>query len=175
MRRLKVAGQLGAVALVLALVGLLAWKLIEDEEPLAHVGGPVPALNLPTLDGSGRVQVNAGVRNGRPLVINFWASWCGPCRDEAPILEGLWQTYKGRVDFVGINIRDFNGDAQDFVDRYGLTFPMAYDGPATTWGTWGIQALPETFVVDAEGTVVARMTIIEQASMLSDEIEKALS
>jgi cytochrome c biogenesis protein CcmG/thiol:disulfide interchange protein DsbE len=173
MTQLKVAGQLGAVALVLALVGLLAWKLIESEEPLARVGGPVPTFDLPTLDGAERVQVSA--ENGRPMVINFWASWCGPCRDEAPILEGLWQTYKGRVDFVGVNVRDFNGDAREFVDRYGLTFPMAYDGPATTWGTWGIQALPETFVVDGDGTVVARMTIIEGASMLSDAIEKALS
>jgi cytochrome c biogenesis protein CcmG/thiol:disulfide interchange protein DsbE len=171
--RVKVAGQLGAVALVLALLGLLAWKLLAEEEPLAKVGGPVPALDLPTLDGSGRVQVDA--TGGRPVVVNFWASWCGPCRDEAPILEAAWRKYRDRVDFVGVDIRDFTRDAQQFVDRYGLTFPMAYDGPAKTWGEWGIQALPETFVVDGSGTIVAHTTVIEDAAMLEEAIEKALS
>ncbi len=172
MRLAKIAGQLGALALVLALLGLFTWKVLEDDEPLARVGGPVPAFVLPALDGSGRVRVDDS--SGRPLVVNFWASWCGPCRDEAPILEAAWRKYRGRVDFVGVDIRDFNTDAKRFVDRFGLTFPMAYDGPGDTWDTWGIVALPETFVVDASGTIVARTTVIEDAAMLDDAIEKAL-
>jgi cytochrome c biogenesis protein CcmG/thiol:disulfide interchange protein DsbE len=173
MTRVKVVGQLGALALVLALLGLLGWKLLEDDAPLARVGGPVPSFDLPALDGSGRVTVDAS--RGRPLVVNFWASWCGPCRDEAPILEAAWRKYRGRVDFVGVDIRDFTTDARAFVERYGLTFPMAYDGPATTWGEWGIEALPETFVVDASGTIVEHTAVIESAEELETAIEKALS
>ena len=173
MRSLKVAAQLGAVALVLALLGLLAWKVVEGDGTEARMGRAVPSFDLPTLDGAGRVQVDAN--RGRPMVINFWASWCGPCRQEAPILEAMWQAYKDRVDFIGVDIRDFNGDGRDFVEQYGLTFPMAYDGPATTWETWGIQALPETFVVDADGNIVGHMNIIEHPSMLEDAIAKAVS
>jgi cytochrome c biogenesis protein CcmG, thiol:disulfide interchange protein DsbE len=170
---LKTAGQLGAVALVLALLGLLGWKLFSDEGPAAKVGGPVPAFDLPALDGDGRIVVDG--RSGRPLVVNFWASWCGPCRDEAPILEAAWRKYRDRVDFVGVDTRDFTGDARAFVRRFGLTFPMAYDGPAALWDIWGIDALPETFVVDASGTIVAHTTVIETTEELEALIERTLS
>ena len=174
MSRLKVAAQLGALALVLALLGLLAWKVVEDNGAVARVGEPIPSFDLPQLDGSGRVAVDASP--ARPMVINFWATWCGPCRDEAPLLAAASSKYRGRVDFVGVDIRDFNGDARAFARRYGLRFPMAYDGPGSLWEPWGITALPETFVVDGSGRIVAHQArAFADQTELEDAIREALS
>ena len=174
MNRLKTAAQLGALALVLSLLGLLAWKVFASEPPVARVGERVPSFDLPTLDGAERIEVDAS--RGKPMVINFWATWCGPCREEAPILEAAYRKYKGRVDFVGVDVRDFNGDAKEFVEVFDLTFPMAYDGPGKLWEPWGITALPETFVVDASGRIVAHQArAFEDSAELEAAIEQALS
>ena len=171
---MKTAGQLGALAVVLALLGLLGWKVFASEGPVARVGEPVPSFDLPTLDGEGRLVVDG--KRAKPMVINFWATWCGPCRDEAPILAAAWRKYRGRVDFVGVDIKDFNGDANDFVREYDLRFPMAYDGSGSLWEPWGITALPETFVVDSSGTIVAHQArAFDDAEELEAAIERALS
>jgi len=153
-RTLKVVGQLGAVALVLALIGLLAWKLVGGPATEARVGEQVPRFDLPALaDGEGSVRIEDHL--GKPMVINFWATWCEPCRKEAPILERAWQKYRDQgVVFIGVDIRDFTSDARAFVEEFGMTYPVAYDGPATLWEPWGLTGLPETFVVAPDGTIV---------------------
>ena len=175
MSRLKVFGQLGAVALVLALLGLLAWKVFSDEGPSARIGEPVPAFDLPELSGTGRVTVDASQRT--PMVINFWATWCLPCREEAPLLEAAWRKYRDRgVRFIGVDVRDFNGDARDFVEEFGLTYPIAYDGPARLWEPWGITGLPETFFVGADGEIVEhRIGEFEDQAELDAVVERMLS
>ena len=168
-RGLKVAGQLGALALVLGLLGLLVWKIASDDAPVASVGKAVPRFDLPSLSGSDRVVLAEYI--GKPMVINFWASWCIPCRREAPILERGARRYEDRVVFIGVDVRDFNGDAKKFVADYGVTYPIAYDGPGKLWEPWGITGLPETFFVDRSGTIVAHKVgqIVDD-----DEFEKAI-
>jgi cytochrome c biogenesis protein CcmG/thiol:disulfide interchange protein DsbE len=175
MRALKVAGQLGAVALVLALLGLLVWKIAADDAPVARVGAPVPHFDLPALSGGGRVTVSEF--RGRPMVINFWATWCGPCREEAPLLENAWQQYRNRgVAFIGIDMRDFHGDSQKFVRKYRISYPIAYDGPAKLWEKWGISGLPETFFVGRDGKIVDhRIGVFEDEAELQAAIEKAMA
>ena len=73
---------------------------------------------------------------------------------EAPLLERAAKRYDDRVVFIGVDVRDFNGDAKDFVAEHDLTYLIAYDGPAKLWEPWGITGLPETFFVDRNGTIV---------------------
>jgi cytochrome c biogenesis protein CcmG, thiol:disulfide interchange protein DsbE len=172
---LKVAGQLGAVALVLALLGLLVWKVSADNGPDARVGQQVPRFDLPALSGGGRVAVEQHL--GKPMVINFWATWCGPCREEAPLLEQAARKYRDRgVVFIGVDIRDFTGDAKKFVDKYDVSYAIAYDGPAKLWEKWGITGLPETFFVGRDGKIVEhRVGGYDNADDLDASIAKTLS
>ena len=173
-RGLKVVGQLGALALVLGLLGLLVWKIASDDAPVASVGKPVPRFDLPTLSGDGRVAVADHI--GKPMVINFWATWCVPCRREAPLLERAAKRYDDRVVFIGVDVRDFNGDAKKFVAEYGIMYPIAYDGPGKLWEPWGITGLPETFFVDRGGTIVAhKIGEISEETELDEAIRKTLS
>ena len=173
-RGLKVAGQLGALALVLGLLGLLIWKIASDDAPVATVGKPVPHFDLPALSGDERVAVADHV--GKPMVINFWATWCVPCRTEAPLLERAAKRYDDRVVFIGVDVRDFSGDAKDFVEKHGLTYLIAYDGPAKLWEPWGITGLPETFLVDRNGTIIDhKVGEITDEADLDEAIRKTLS
>jgi cytochrome c biogenesis protein CcmG/thiol:disulfide interchange protein DsbE len=173
--RLKLAAQLGAVVLVVALLGLLVWKVASDNGPDARVGKPVPHFDLPALEGDDRVTVAEYL--GKPMVINFWATWCGPCREEAPLLEQASRKYGDRgVVFIGVDIRDFTGDAKKFVAKYGVSYAIGYDGPAKLWEPWGITGLPETFFVGRDGTIVEhRIGPYDDAATLDTAIEKTLS
>jgi cytochrome c biogenesis protein CcmG/thiol:disulfide interchange protein DsbE len=173
-RWLKVGAQLGALALVLSLFGLLAWKVTSGEET-ARVGEAAPPIDLPELDGTGRVTTAAF--RGRPAVINFWASWCGPCRDEAPLLEAAWREYRSRgVVVLGIDTRDFISDGRAFVKRFGLTYPNGYDGKGTLAERFGLTGFPETFVIDGEGRIVEHVVgPVEDAEQIRAAIEKALA
>jgi cytochrome c biogenesis protein CcmG/thiol:disulfide interchange protein DsbE len=108
----------------------------------------VPGGNV-TGDG-GRLSL-ASLR-GRPVVLNLWASWCDPCKEEAPILESLWTRYRAKgVVVLGVNTQDITGDAKAFIKRYGLTFPSVRDGSDDTQHKFGTAQLPETFVIDPDG------------------------
>src|ERR1700716_3473909 len=81
-----------------------------------------PQCSLGLFDGSTFTLSNA-LKTGKPVVVNFWASWCGPCADEAPILQDAARRYSDRVTFVGVDVQDVDGDAQAFIHKYGITYP----------------------------------------------------
>ena len=154
--RLRLVAQVAALACVAGLLALLVWKLTHQQHA-PPVGSPAPAFTLPRLEGSGSVSL-ASLR-GRPVVLNFWASWCGPCKSEAAVLERDWLRYRSRgVVFVGIDDNDLTQDAKTFVAAHGLTFPVLADGSGdVTRGSYGISQVPETYVLNARGRIVAHL------------------
>jgi cytochrome c biogenesis protein CcmG/thiol:disulfide interchange protein DsbE len=158
-RRLLLVAQGAAIGLVVLLFGLLVWKLFDDQggglaAAVARGEQPrAPGFTLERLDEQGEVSLE-GLR-GKAVVVNFWASWCIPCKEEAPFLERVWRAKRDRgLVVLGVDAKDFRRDARSFARRYGLTFPLAYDGPGKTLARFGVTGFPETFVVDRQGRVV---------------------
>lgn len=153
--RLKLGGQLLALACVAGLLGLLVWRLTHQEHA-PRVGAAAPSFTLRRLDGGGSVSL-ASLR-GKPVVLNFWASWCIPCKSEAKALEQAWTRYRSRgVVFVGVDFHDVTGDARRFVAAHDLTFPMVQDGSGDVTGRYGISQVPETYVLDRQGRVLSHL------------------
>ena len=157
--RVQRVAQLAALIGVAALLGLLIWKVAFGrttgaadelaEGKLVHA----PAFTLDRLDRDG--QLGVGDLKGKAVVVNFWASWCVPCRDEAPVLQKTYERYRDQgLVVLGIDVNDFHQDARRFMKRYGLTYPVVYDGKGSTVGKWGVRGFPETFFVDRTGKLV---------------------
>jgi cytochrome c biogenesis protein CcmG, thiol:disulfide interchange protein DsbE len=137
---------------VLAVVALLGFGLLSKGEAAIAVGDAAPDGELEALasaEGGGRI---ADYR-GRWLLINFWASWCEPCREEAPVLEEFWREHRGEaVTVLGVNLDDTSDDAREFIAEYGLTYPQLRDGDGRGWrDDYGMTGFPESFLVDPEG------------------------
>jgi cytochrome c biogenesis protein CcmG, thiol:disulfide interchange protein DsbE len=157
-RALRLGAQGLALAGVAGLLVLLVWKVTHENRntaasEVAHgKSGPAPAFSLPRLTGSGKVSL-ASLR-GKGIVINFWASWCRPCKAEAPLLEQAWRKYRAQgLVVVGIDSNDVSSDARAFATRHGLTYTLLHD-PGATYDRYGLSGVPETFFVDRRGRLV---------------------
>jgi cytochrome c biogenesis protein CcmG/thiol:disulfide interchange protein DsbE len=141
-----------AVLAVLAVVGLLTFGLLSKGSSGVGVGEMAPAESLPRLGGGGDESL-ADYR-GRWVLVNFWASWCVPCREEAPTLERFQQRHGG-TDFtvVGIDSRDLSGDGRGFAEKYGLSYPQLRDGDGDAAHAFGTTGVPENFLIDPRGRV----------------------
>lgn len=179
--RLRLGAQVVAVGFVVALLGLLVWKVAKGSDnevtgALKEGGTPAaPTFSLERLDGSGELALES--LRGQAVVLNFWASWCIPCRDEMPLLEAGWKRWQDRdVAFVGIDVEDFRSDARGFLERFGVTYPNVYDGKGSMVGRYGVTGYPETFFIDARGRVVYRIAgPVDDAADLDEGIERALA
>ena len=158
--RVKLGAQALAVGLVAALLALLVWRVVRDEEGqgLARAvaaGRPVtaPAFDLERLDTEGRLSLES--LRGKPAVINFWASWCAPCKDEIPVLEETWREHRDAgLVVLGIDSQDFKGDARKFARETGISYPIVHDGPGNTMRAYDLTGLPETYFLDRNGRLV---------------------
>jgi len=158
MSTLRIGAQALSVALVAGLLALLVWK-VAHQVGNATIASDVhkgkqpatPAFDLPRLAGGTLASASL---HGKPQVVNFWASWCIPCRDEARLLQDASKRYDGRLVVLGIDHQDFRGDARGFVRRYGLTYPSVVDKGDKLYTKYGLTGVPETFFVGRSGKLV---------------------
>ncbi len=108
---------------------------------------------------------------GKPAFIDVWASWCAPCRDEAPVLARLWRRYRGRVQFLGIDVEDHRSDARAWVRRFRLGYPSIFDRAATMAGRLGFYGLPTAFLVDGQGRIAAHLIGKQREATLRSGLE----
>ncbi len=178
-----------AVSLPVVLLAGVTYGLVADaprptiDEALARSEAvEAPGFELPVLrEGAlgpalGDRRVALEELRGTPVVVNFWASWCDPCRKEAPLLERTWRTAReSGVLFVGLNQQDFPGDAHRFLREFGISYLNVRDSGNEVARRWGFAGLPETFFLDADGKVVAHIVGEASAEELREGIEAARS
>ena len=144
---------------VLLIIALLIYGLISTNAGSNKEGAIAPSARekapdkkLPVLGSKG--EKSLADWRGKVIVVNIWASWCGPCRDEAPVLERIWRkNRKDGVVMVGINTMDVTNDALKFVRQYKITFPSLRDGDGERKRAWGATGVPETYLVDRDGKI----------------------
>ena len=146
---LKLGAQALAVMGVGILASLLGWNLTHQTPP-PKVGAPAPAFSLHRLTGDGDLSLRSF--RGKTVVLNFFASWCGPCRREAVLLSRAAKQQRGRVVFLAAAVHDYIPDAKRFLRAQRLPF-AAVTAPATLVRSFGLIGLPETFFLDARGRV----------------------
>lgn len=150
------------IRMIIALVPAVAfiallWIALARSGSQAESGSVAPSFGLPMLDGSGSLS-DEDLR-GKVVVVNFWASWCIPCREEAPLLEETWRAYRDHgVVILGVNIKDGESDARRFVEEFDITYPNVRDLDQALTRDFGVKGLPETFFVDHEWTFVGAIS-----------------
>lgn len=137
---------------MLAVVGLLVFGLVSKGSSGVGVGDPAPSSPLPKLEGGGSGSL--AEYKGRWVLVNIWASWCGPCKQEAPTLERFQHQHGGPgFTVLGIDSRDLSQDGRAFVRRYGLSYPQLRDGDGGAAHEYGTTGVPENFLINPAGKV----------------------
>jgi cytochrome c biogenesis protein CcmG/thiol:disulfide interchange protein DsbE len=191
--RLPVTAVLSLIAALLALLvyGLTASSPDDSiDSRLAELrAADAPAFELPVLQRGSLGPLTDELRplladdrlgldelRGIPVVLNFWASWCPPCRSEAPLLERAWRSLRAQgVVMLGVNMQDLTGDARDFMREFRVSYPNVRDQSDGVAIDWGVAALPETFFIDARGRVVGHVIGAVSDSQLRAGISAARS
>ena len=173
--RLRVIAWLAGSGLAGVLLASLGWGLVHpaDRSPNTLAGKAAPDLTIATLDGR---QLRLASFRGTPLVVNFWASWCVPCQQEASDFEATWKQYQSEgVRVVGVNYEDSQQDAQAFLKQYGITYPSVRDTGGDLATKFGVRGVPETFFIDTQFRFFAFEQGSEQGNRSGTRILGAVS
>ncbi len=153
------------VLILLAFVLLLAARLIQTNQSEQRASGSAPAFAFTTFDGQ---KISSADLLGKGVVLNFWASWCDPCRDEAAMLEETWQREQGNdIVFIGLDYLDQEPAAKAYLAEFGISYPSGPDLQSAAARRYGIKGVPETFFIDPQGKIVDIVIgpIVSQAKM----------
>ena len=166
-----------AALLVVGFLGLLVWGML-NKQPITGLSGvtmvnrAAPGFTLTTFNGN---TISLQDLRGKPVVINFWASWCPPCRVEASLIERMWRAYKNRgLIFLGVNIQDRKKDALNYIREFDITYPNGPDPTGEISIDYGVSGLPVTFFISSEGEVVRRWVGAIEKSVLISAIEEIM-
>ncbi len=162
-------------------VGLLALLLTQLLTPAPNagsdplVGHPAPNFSLAMLSPDTRKPaLSLSNFKGKPVVLNFWASWCAPCKEELPLLESTWKQVQAQgkvVIFLGIDYQDSNNDAISFLQLYGITYPIVLDADGSVALKFSVTSLPQTIFINQNGTVMSRVPRELTAQILSSNLQ----
>lgn len=156
-----------------AVIVLLVWATFARGNA-PQPGDAAPAFAAERLDGTGSLSLEDF--EGKPLVINFWASWCLPCEEEAPLFSRMAQDYEGQMSFLGVNIKDAKSDAEEFEKRFDVAYPSVRDEGRTIEDSYGLTGQPETFLITADGTIHEHVPgAVTDAAYLQDLLDKLVA
>jgi cytochrome c biogenesis protein CcmG/thiol:disulfide interchange protein DsbE len=184
----------GSVALVAGLLGLLVYRVARGNPGKGLVASihegkkpTAPAFRLKVLWPRAETwprsvrkalideQVSLSELRGFPIVLNFWASWCIPCGREAPRLNGSARAHRGRVVFLGLDVKDFSGDARKFLRKHDANYVSVRDGGSHSYDAYGLTGLPETYFLDSRGRILAHKLGEIQRGELESGVTRALA
>lgn len=157
----------------LALIGFVMFRSSSggvSVDGVAAPGAPAPDVEMTDFDGA---TLTLDEYEGKPLVLNFWASWCPPCVAEMPEFEKVFQAVRDEVEFLGVNQRDQHGAAVDLADETGVTYRLALDPQGRVFDAFGGAGMPTTVFIDADGNVVDVVTGQLSVELLAQRIEQS--
>ena len=174
---------IAALVPAVVLLGLLGWAITKPVTTSSGgsntvfsdfdlEGREAPNFSLQGLDGA---TVQLADSRGKVVMVDFWASWCPSCRQEAPHLVELYEEYRGRgVEFIGVAIWDFPDDLNTYVEQFGLIYPNALDEKGTVAIEYGVVATPEKFFIDRDGNIVRKFVGPTSPELLRHQLDELL-
>jgi cytochrome c biogenesis protein CcmG/thiol:disulfide interchange protein DsbE len=158
----------GSGFVVVALL-IVLWFGLQQKEIAGTKVVSVPFTNAPDFalglfDGS-TFKLSDALRSGQPVVVNFWASWCGPCADEAAVLQDAARRNAGQITFIGVNVQDQDADALAFMKKYGITYLNGSGNGGPISIQYGMRGVPETYFIAPDGRLVRKWNTLTAADM----------
>jgi cytochrome c biogenesis protein CcmG/thiol:disulfide interchange protein DsbE len=163
------------IVIAAALVVILFVGLGKDPSAIQSplIGRPAPTFALREV-GTGRV-VDLSQFRGKPVILNFWATWCGPCWEEHPVLVANARTLQPQVQFLGVVFQDSEEKIEGFLQQRGSSYPTVVDDKGKTAIAYGVGGVPETFFLDANGVIRAKYAGPMSSDILQSNLQKAMT